>query len=298
MGNRWGGAASYAVATDEPFPIPLPAANPEFEVGVIDSGIVLKDERPHPPLDGHLTNDWPSNVDTLPEDGSMLDEIVGHGTFVAGRILLAAPSVTIRMRKVLNDPDGADIDHATANAIREFADVPNLKVVNMSFFGPLGRRVEPMVIKNAIQELVDKKNGNVVIVAAAGNYWTDQKSWPAAFTKDFRQVISVGAIDNTVITNGLIEPPRASFSSYGPWVDVYLPGVQVLGPRCTYRETVLAGHRRPQNYTGSCRWSGTSFAAATVTGLVAQALLDRKTTYEQAKQYIVGKSAELSTSET
>jgi subtilisin family serine protease len=297
MGNRWGGAASYAVAVDEPFfPGPLQDANPRFVVGVIDSGIVLKDGRPHPPLDGHLTNDWLANEDPLPTDGSILGELVGHGTFVAGRILMAAPTVTISMRAVLGR--STSTDDATLAAIDDFTAMDDVKVVNMSFSGDQDpQRTEPADIKQAIDALIHRRP-DIVIVAAAGNSWSGNPAWPAAFTQDFPQVISVGALDETVIIRRHGRPPRASFSNYGSWVDIYESGVQVLGPRCTYRELVTDSVRQPQNYTGLCRWSGTSFAAATISGRIAQAMIDHHLTGQQATALVLGMSPELSTSET
>jgi subtilisin family serine protease len=55
-----------------------------------------------------------------------------------------------------------------------------------------------------------------------------------------------------------VPPRRASFSSRWPGIDVYASGTRVLGP------TVWDG------VAGWGRWSGTSFAAATVSGILAR----------------------------
>jgi len=57
-------------------------------------------------------------------------------------------------------------------------------------------------------------------------------------------------------------PPRAAFSNHGDWVDVYADGAMVLGPRLQDGEHAW------------CRWSGTSFAAAAVTGMIAATMIE------------------------
>jgi hypothetical protein len=57
-----------------------------------------------------------------------------------------------------------------------------------------------------------------VVIAAAGNYGSDDLFYPAAY----EEVIAVWSFDK--------EFERSVFSNYGSWVDVYAPGEQLVVP--------------------------------------------------------------------
>jgi subtilisin family serine protease len=89
--------------------------------------------------------------------------------------------------------------------------------------------------------------------------------WPAAFDK----VISVGACDD--------KGDAADFSPDAPWVDLLAPGVDVSSTYLVGEVTVKCsghdgGHGGPVDFDGFAVWSGTSFAAATVSGVIAAEL--------------------------
>jgi len=275
-GGRDPATASPAQATFDHFSeIHNLVPDPTFVVGVLDTGIVLNDDRhhgePHPFLRDHLTPGSLDNEDVLPKEpeDKRLREHDGHGTAVAGLILREAPTATIHMRNVLDESVGGG-DAAVVQAIRDLRQVPNLKVVNLSFHGAFEKqRDDARQIKDAIDDLLSH-NEDIVVVAAAGNSWTGKDVWPAAF----EEVIAVGAVDETVFPTNAV-PPKASFSNYGQWVDAYASGVQVLAPRCWYKETALGPHdESPQDFAGWARMSGTSFAAATLTGVIASRMIE------------------------
>ena len=127
------------------------------------------------------------------------------------------------------------------------------QVVNMSLGGSQPDPAMQIAIDYAYER-------NVVVVAAAGNCGTGQElgcdpnkpgamSYPALS----RHVIAVGATDST--------NQRASFSSYGPGLDVVAPGAGAI----------VSPMWQPSNQTSSYAGSlyGTSFAAPFVTSLVS-----------------------------
>ena len=284
MSGRAGGAATYAIPVSEELPA-LPSADPEFVIGVIDSGIVAGENgtRPHPYLAGHLSADWPENLDTL---GPSVLTDGGHGTFVAGLILQQAPTATIRMSNALAGWPGDTNDQVVVDAITAMADRDeHLSVLNLSFFGE--ERDEPRGIHDALVYLFQQKP-DVMVIAAAGNSWTDAPRWPAAF--DFPQLKSIGATDESIVAVRTLGhwPPKASFSNYGRYVHAYASGVDVTGP--FFLDPDGSG---VQSETGWVKWGGTSFAAAQVTGLLAQKMRLESLTGPQAWAELVASSAGL-----
>jgi membrane-anchored mycosin MYCP len=116
---------------------------------------------------------------------------------------------------------------------------------------------------------VERLSSRVLLVAAAGNHgnvgakpegypgpWPKRNSalWPAAFT----DVIAVGATD----AEGTVAP----FTPDVRWIDAYVPGVDLLSTFVNARVERSAGDTE---FSGFARWSGTSFAAAVLSGLIA-----------------------------
>jgi subtilisin family serine protease len=301
-GTRTPGGADYPVAVDETFPPLPPPLPPEtgVTVGVIDTGLVLDGaHNPHPWFGDHVFF-REEDEDPLGQGRGDADEhgyladADGHGTFVAGLILREAPTARVTMCGVLDksenlagDTLGADDDQRVAEAVRSLALDTHVQVINLSFAGGVFANA-PTNLENALLKLHDR----VAVVAAAGNGASDEPVWPAAFAT----VISVGALDERRLIPPGATPPRAAFSNYGDWVKAYADGVQVLGPFVYFDETGgdVHGLRPPQHFRGWARWSGTSFAAATVSGRIAQTAIERGITGAQAAQVVLGESRKIS----
>ncbi|MDQ2749047.1 MAG: S8/S53 family peptidase [Actinomycetota bacterium] len=224
--------------------------------------------------ENHLSFCRDDDEDVISGEAGFLDNGAGHGTFIAGLVLHEAPTARIRMWGAVNnerprgdDKPGLDTldDFAVAAAIRALAINPDVVVINLSFGGGVFGEDKPPAELTAALDQVDFDR--VAVVAAAGNENSDRKVWPAGFER----VLSVGAFDGTRMAPGAT-PPRAEFSNYGDWVKAYASGVQVLGPFVNFEEVGnLAFPPRPaQPFIGWAQWSGTSFAAATVSGRIAQ----------------------------
>ena len=178
----------------------------------------------------------------------------GHGTFVAGVASCVAPAADI---KVFGDiVQGGGVLETTIldklMALLGTAPVPD--VVNLSA-GGYTRHDFLLLSFTALGP-----QGDVKLVAAAGNDATNRKFWPAAFT----WVVGVGAL-------GADQRDRAWFSNYGRWVDVYAPGEGLVNAYATGVYTYQEPPKRParQIFHGMARWSGTSFSTPLVAGRIA-----------------------------
>lgn len=235
-------------------------------VGLLDTGVW-----PHPWLDGGWEEAAPALG--LLADGVPTGSVPGHGTFVAGLILSQAPGATVVSHRVL-DGDGQGNTWDVARAMVELGR-SGVSVLNLSFACYTSDGAPPLALVRAVERI----GPDVTVVAAAGNHnaltgvggvgpakrstFADLPSWPAALG----DVLAVGAVDR--------RSRPASFSPSRPWVDVMAPGVKL---RSTYVPAACPGHARPTRAArdhaprGSApwaEWSGTSFATALVSGLIA-----------------------------
>ena len=132
-------------------------------------------------------------------------------------------------------------------------------VINLSA-GTSTDRVNGPLLLNRFYERTFRHYKGVALVAAAGNDGHRKQFWPAAAT----WAVSVGALAPDWRT-------RAPFSNFGGWVDVYAPGQHLVNAyrtgQYTYQEPPLIG--QVAEFSGMASWSGTSFAAPVVAGLIA-----------------------------
>lgn len=220
----------------------------EVVVAVVDTGIrdrlaydpdkpAVLVRTPHPDLINSLLANQgldfgELDYDPSPTEYSLFADSTGHGTHVAGIIAAEsrngigiaglANNTSSRVRvwilpiKVA-DYTGTMFVSAILNALINIPNYPvyspvtfrslKINVVNMS----LGFGVDVPEIQQAIRALVDD---GVVVVAASGN-----DSGPVNYPAAYPETIAVGATDDT--------DSVASFSSFGPELDIVAPGVDV-----------------------------------------------------------------------
>jgi hypothetical protein len=243
-----------------PADLPRPAAPPAapvadgarraVTVAVLDTGL-----SPHP---WYETADWYAGqreevTEILDADLDYeLDAQAGHGTFIAGVVLRHAPSARIRARRVIGG-DGVGDELGVLRALAWLTEWGQADIANLSFgCYTYDDRPSPVVAR-AVAAL----GRRTVLVACAGNQASDRPFWPAAL----KHVIAVAALDGD---------DRAWFSDFGWWVDACTQGVGVTscfvrfdGPRPRVRGI------DPDDFEGYATWSGTSFAAPAVAGMIA-----------------------------
>lgn len=175
--------------------------------------------------------DVPDGLDD--DEDTLVDEALGHGTHVAGIVLLVAPDAQILPIRVLN-ADGVGDVYSVAMAI-EYAVANGAQVINLS----LGTDLQTDLLHDVVQAA---SRAGVLVVAAAGNGTLDFPQYPAADPC----AVAVTAVDEA----SRLAPDAA----FGSWIRLAAPGEAI------YSALIPGGYGW---------WSGTSMAAPFVSGQAA-----------------------------
>jgi serine protease AprX len=223
-------------------------------------------------------NDTVSNYD---------DEASGHGTHVAsiatnsdydsnGQIYGVAPNAAHVGIKAF-DGEGkatyADVIRGIAWAL-QVKDQINLRVLNMSFSGPARSLYWDDPLNRAVMKAWQ---AGIVVVASAGNKGPDPMT--IGVPGNVPYIITVGAMTDDYTAFNYSDDKVASFSSAGPTVegfvkpDIIAPGGHISG-LMSFDSQIVSEH--PEFHDGGryFEMSGTSQAAAVVSGVVALILTD------------------------
>lgn len=271
---------------------PPPEARRECDVPplviVIDTGVDAAAVSGRGPCDRQRSDAWLDRFEPAGGDACHLDPLdvfrpfggldlgAGHGTFVAGIIARVSGAAKIRMIRAF-DSDGFASDEMVADAIQQAGDMFEAEadgrgVLNLSFGIETHDGSEPPIVRSALNGLPD----DVVVVAAAGNVASKIRFWPAASPR----VLGVAA------HNGDMDRSPATWSNLGDWVDFSARGTGLIGPFVAGTETEGSGKdddpfdKEPDEFPGPdafATWEGTSFAAAQVSGRIAEMLADDPT---------------------
>lgn len=229
-------------------------------IAILDTGI----DGTHPDLAPNMVPGW-----NVYDNNSNTTDVHGHGTWVAGVASMAANNAK-GSAGVAWGSKIMPVRIADANAYAYWSTVAQgiywaadhgAKVVNISYNGVSGSST----VQSAAQYLRSK--GGVVVVAAGNSGGLESIA-----AND--SLLSVAATDQNDV--------RASFSSYGPYVDLSAPGVNV------YTTTVGGGYANA---------SGTSFSSPVVAATAALMLsANSKLTPADVDRLLTGKSVDLGTS--
>jgi subtilisin family serine protease len=195
----------------------------------------------------------------LPGGALDIPKYAGHGTFGSGVARSQAPEAAVHVTRLFAKC-GGEWEHVIAQRLAElaagqFTQGRSPDIVNLSAGGYTRKNRPPLSFTNFFQQ-----HPGFTLTAAAGNDATGRPFFPAACP----QAIAVGAL-------GADGQHRAWFSNFGDWVDVYAPGEALVNAFATGIYTYQEPPRRParQAFHGMARWSGTSFSAPLVAGLIA-----------------------------
>jgi thermitase len=217
-------------------------------VAVLDTGAQLD----HPALKANFKDAWrydfvegDENPSDLPVgrdadcDGET-DEMVGHGTHVAGIVDITAPAAKIMPLRVLDTEGYGDV-FTIAKAVH-FAAQNRADVLNLSLGSPSRSKLLQEVIK-------DTTANGVLVAAAAGNANSSLAHYPAAGNG-----VAASADGLVAVTSVNMYEQKSYFANYGTWVDIAAPGE---GIRSAFPVSKYA------------YWSGTSMATPFVSGQAA-----------------------------
>ncbi|WAZ25501.1 S8/S53 family peptidase [Streptomyces cinnabarinus] len=312
--------AVNACPGDEPVPAPLtqppnPAAaeglyDADTAIGVlvIDTGL-MADYRSYPLL-AHTEGDLQIKEC---DDGGILQQYVGHGTFIAGLVAAVAPNTGITVRNTLNDA-GAILESEFGDKLFEAVEQGGWPDILSLSAGTSNGRTDGLLGLDAFMR--ELRAQRTLLVAAAGNNASATPFWPAAYAElpEYADsVLSIGALRGD-------GEYGACFSNHGSWVKAYAPGERLISSltgfdapvpyvyqhstydACRYgfaylctcqspRHTGLLSEERAAAVTGKpdqvmfegfANWSGTSFATPVVAGMVAGHMTAHKETDPRA----------------
>jgi subtilisin family serine protease len=216
----------------------------------------------------------------------------GHGTFIAGIIRQLAPDAQVLSVRIMH-PDAIVYEGDLLYALAQIRDqvcngTRRVDVISLSL-GYFSENQEDATYSATLRPVVSDLTGHgIAVVAAAGNFATTRRYYPAAWAaqapeQDHAPVLSVGALNPN--------DSQASFSNGGPWVRVWANGAAVVStfptvingglmpasrmamPPSGTAGTSPAARREPldpDNYhDGYATWSGTSFAAPELAARIA-----------------------------
>jgi hypothetical protein len=243
-------------------------------VAVFDTGL-------NPDAATRAETPWLAGVTGDDESGGssgVLREYEGHGTFIAGVVRCQAPAATVHVYQHLK-PGGGVCEGELAGEIEamlnQSSELPH--VISLSAGFTTRNNADSLGLE-AVWDRLRLWAPNTVIVAAAGNEGSPCPFWPAAFP----WAVGVGSLDH----DGAV----SSFSNHGVSADVYALGRNHINAfpdgELICKETPDKGDVRVFN-TGLARWSGTSFSAPMVAGMIAARMTRDDLSAPQARDAVL-----------
>jgi subtilisin family serine protease len=223
----------------------LPDAS-NVAVAVLDTGV----DTAHPQLQGRIR--------MYDHRGSKPDDLVGHGTHIAGVIaarhrhdvpMVGLTNCLLDIWKVYTDPkpqdSGVYVDADLYLRALRMIEKSDIRIVNLSLGGTERSDAERLLFRR----LIDR---DTVIVASMGN--EGEAGNPIEFPGAYHGVVSVGAVGEDL--------RRAPISNTGRHIDIMAPGMNILS-------TVPLKPSKLRRQTDLASANGTSVATAHVAAAIA-----------------------------
>lgn len=261
---------------DEAWPPPAPLRRGgEVSVVVVDTGW-------HPPAATDPRTPWLEGVTGDDEEnGPELRPYAGHGTFIAGVVRCMAPTTRVHVEGfAVGGLGGGGVLESDLVVQLEEALAHDPQVINLSA-GCRTRLDLPSIALEVFHRTRLRKR-DCVLVAAAGNDSWSAPFWPAAF----QWCVGVGSLDR----DGRV----SDFSNFGVSADVYALGRNHVN---AFPDGTFVCHESPDKEdvrvfrTGLARWSGTSFAAPVVAGLIARHISETGSSAADARDAVLATAA-------
>ena len=276
-----GGSACPAVEPEEtglkePWPPQAPREKKSYDVSV-----VVVDTGWNPTSGTDPRTPWLAGVTGDDElNGPDLRPYAGHGTFIAGVVRCVAPETKVFVEGfAVGGIGGGGILESDLVVQLDEALTHDPQVINLS----AGCRTRDDLPSIAFDTFYRNRlrSRDCVLVAAAGNDSWAAPFWPAAFD----WAVGVGSLDR----DGRI----SDFSNFGVSADVYALGRNHVNafPDGTFvcHETPNKGDVRVFD-TGMARWSGTSFAAPLVAGMIAREICQSGASARDARDAVMARA--------
>jgi hypothetical protein len=249
-----------------------------------------------------IKHPWDRPVTADPLIGE-LETTLGHSTFISGIVRQVAPDAQVLAIRIMhsdgivNEYDLIDALSLLADqiAVAEEGDMAGMVDVVSLSLGYFDESSADELYSSGLWQVIEVLLSlGVAVVAAAGNFSTSRRFYPAAFTTlpgpGPVPLISVGALN----PNGT----KALFSDDGPWVTAWAKGASVVSTfpddvdGCRTPEIRMRAHPAseippedpraverealdPDDYRGGYAvWSGTSFSAPLLAARIARQLLE------------------------
>ena len=271
-----------------------------IQKAILDEGKKAEDKGDKPRQ--LIRNPWDTPITADPLVGE-LDSDSGHCTFISGIVRQIAPDARVLAIRIMHS-DGAVYEGDLLCALRHLviriaqaeAGHPEqmVDVISLSL-GYFDETRHDATFTSGLWDVIELLLGQgVIVVAAAGNYSTSRRFYPAAFATNTPPgglpLISVGALN----PNG----SKALFSDGGHWITAWASGAAVVStlpvdvnasrsPELRLRAhpdnpmppgISLPASREsldPDDYSGAFAvWSGTSFSAPLLAARITRALME------------------------